>query len=167
MISSTTHMLRYTGYKPLVNSPTSPPSSDLLHTNNLLPDYLILLAPTRSPPHTLLIHPSTMSSNTNILPKLPRGQPSFKHLINFLKRAVLDLRKVEVHPHDGEKARWAPDPAYRRSSVSRIVSRRGKYVKRTVFRTPIERIGVNKVRCCESREPSACKSDGRRDAECV
>jgi len=87
------------------------PSPRLLHTHNLLPHHTLLLTPTRPPPHALVIYISRMPPHTNILPELARRQPRLKHLVNLLKRSVLDLGEVKVHPYDGEEAGWAPDPA--------------------------------------------------------
>ena len=60
----------------------------------------------------LRIHNPIEMPSTNILPKLTCRKPSLKHLIDLLERAVLDLRKVEIHPYDGDEAGWAPDPTF-------------------------------------------------------
>src|SRR5438046_2989546 len=80
-----------------------------------------------------------MSASANILPELPRRQLGLEHLVDFFKRPVLNLRKVKVDPSDGKEARWRPNVA--------------------VLRPPVQCIGIDEIRGCESGEPSACESN--------
>jgi hypothetical protein len=68
---------------------------------------------------TKLVIPITSQHppGTNILSELARREPSFKHLVDFLERAVLDLGEVKVDPDDSYKTRRAPDPACKKKSM--------------------------------------------------
>ena len=77
-------------------------SATLLNSNNFLPDSLILLA--IASVRCLIIATTHKPSSANVFSELACGQPSFKHLVNLLERAVLDFRQIKVHPDDCDEA---------------------------------------------------------------
>lgn len=124
-----------------VSSPTTSliPRHRRLSSDLLIPQHLDLLLMLYALPCLSIQRRTT---NTLILPKLPRRQARIEHLIDLLKRPVLNLWQEKEHPCRSNNTRREPNKA--------------------IPGAPIHRSGINKVRCRERGEPRADKTHARR-----
>lgn len=105
-------------------------------------------------------------AGTLITTELPGRQLGHKHLVDFFKRATLDLWQKEVDPDCGDEARGCPNVAVP-SRCDQSCSGRSFFRWIDLLWTPVQGVGVDEVWSGESCQPGAEEACRCREAEGV